>query len=438
MSYPLPQLSIRSKIVAGFAAVMVCTIGLGLFSIQRLDAVNANAQDIKDDYLPSTRVLGRLAQITERTRQNRASVLLATNDEQRARAAATMQDQRQLYAREREAYQHLIASGDEQRRVNAFDAAWQHYLEIDDIVTGLMAQGRHQEAVGVFRGDATKAMAAFRDALQADIDLNVRHGTEAADTGAELGQSAHRWILAVVVFAALLCAAVGWAVVRGISAPIGAMTAAMRRLAEGDTTVQIVGAGRGDEIGAMAKAVEVFRQSAIDRLRLESEQQEQADRATREKQLALVAMAENIEAETRTALEGIGSRSETMAATAEAMRASATRTGAAAESAAVAAAQALANAQTVASAAEQLTASIREIGGQVNQSNEVVGRAVSAGSETRAKIETLNEQVGTHRRGRRHDRGDRRARPTCWRSTPRSRRRAPAMPARASPWSPAR
>ena len=394
MSYPLPQLSIRSKIVAGFAAVMVCTIGLGLFSIQRLDAVNANAQDIKDDYLPSTRVLGRLAQITERMRQNRASVLLATNDEQRARAAATMQDQRQLYAREREAYQHLIASGDEQRRVNAFDAAWQHYLEIDDIVTGLMAQGRHQEAVGVFRGDATKAMAAFRDALQADIDLNVRHGTEAADTGAELGQSAHRWILAVVVFAALLCAAVGWAVVRGISAPIGAMTAAMRRLAEGDTTVQIVGAGRGDEIGAMAKAVEVFRQSAIDRLRLESEQQEQADRATREKQLALVAMAENIEAETRTALEGIGSRSETMAATAEAMRASATRTGAAAESAAVAAAQALANAQTVASAAEQLTASIREIGGQVNQSNEVVGRAVSAGGETRAKMETLNEQVG--------------------------------------------
>jgi chromosome segregation ATPase len=75
------------------------------------------------------------------------------------------------------------------------------------------------------------------------------------------------------------------------------------------------------------------------------------------------------------------------------MTASAGRTGNSAESAATASAQALANAQTVASAAEQLSASIREIGVQVNQSNAVVGRAVTAGNETRSTIEALNEQV---------------------------------------------
>jgi hypothetical protein len=63
------QLSIRSKIIAGFAAVLICTIGLGLFSTQRLDAVNGNAQDIKDHYLPGTRILGRLAQVSERVRR---------------------------------------------------------------------------------------------------------------------------------------------------------------------------------------------------------------------------------------------------------------------------------------------------------------------------------------------------------------------------------
>jgi methyl-accepting chemotaxis protein len=52
-----------------------------------------------------------------------------------------------------------------------------------------------------------------------------------------------------------------------------------------------------------------------------------------------------------------------------------------------------ANAQTVASAADQLSASIREIGGQVARSNEVVGRAVAAGRETGTTIETLNEEV---------------------------------------------
>ena len=53
----------------------------------------------------------------------------------------------------------------------------------------------------------------------------------------------------------------------------------------------------------------------------------------------------------------------------------------------------MANAQTVASAAEQLSASIHEIGGQVAQSTEMVGRAVTAGTETRTTIEALNEQV---------------------------------------------
>ncbi len=390
----LAQLSIRSKIIGGFAAVLICTIGLGLFATQRLQAVNANAQEIRDDYLPSTRVLGRLAQVSERLRQNRASVLLAITDAQRAQAATTLKEQVQTYAREREAYQHLISPGEEQPLVGAVDAAWKRYLETDDAVAKLEAQGKREEAVTLFRGDATNAMAAFREALQAAIDLNVRQGTQAADDGAELGASAHRWILVVLALAALLCVGIGWTIVRGISAPIGAMTAAMRRLAEGDTAVEIVGSARRDEIGAMAKAVEVFRQNAIERVRLEAEQKEQQERATQEKQIALVGMAEQIEAQTRDALEGIGSRSETMAATAEAMGASASRTGDAAQSAATAAGQALANAQTVASAAEQLTASIREIGGQVNQSNAVVSRAVAAGSETRQKMEALNEQVG--------------------------------------------
>ena len=82
-----------------------------------------------------------------------------------------------------------------------------------------------------------------------------------------------------------------------------------------------------------------------------------------------------------------------MAATADAMTASASRTGASAQNAAAAADHARANAQTVASAAEELAASIREIGSQVSQSTEVVGRAVTAGTEARGTIEALNQKV---------------------------------------------
>jgi methyl-accepting chemotaxis protein len=197
-----------------------------------------------------------------------------------------------------------------------------------------------------------------------------------------------------MILAALLCVCAGWTIVRAIAVPVGTMTAAMRRLAGGDTAVEIAGIGRGDEIGAMAGAVEVFKRNTIARARLEAEQKELEARAAQEKQAALIGMAEKIEEETGAALEGIGFRIATVAATAEEMSASAGRTGAAAKTAATAATRALANAQTVASAAEQLAASIREIGSQVHQSSAVVGRAVTAGSEARARIEALNERVG--------------------------------------------
>ena len=115
--------------------------------------------------------------------------------------------------------------------------------------------------------------------------------------------------------------------------------------------------------------------------------------AREEKRASLLRMADRVETDTGAALEHIRERTTAMTATADAMSASAARTGASAQTAADAAARALANAQTVAGAADQLSSSIREIGSRVSQSNEVVGRAVAAGAETRATIEALQQQV---------------------------------------------
>jgi methyl-accepting chemotaxis protein len=174
--------------------------------------------------------------------------------------------------------------------------------------------------------------------------------------------------------------------------PIVGMTNVMRRLAAGDQSVVLPARRGDDEIGRMAQAVEVFRSNAIERSRLQTEQQQERQ-AQEEKKAALLAMAATIEAETSTAVEQIRHRTDGMAVTAEEMSASATRTGVAAASAATASAQALATAQTVAGAAEQLSASIREISGQIAQSNAVVGRAVTAGGEARATITALTDRV---------------------------------------------
>jgi len=179
---------------------------------------------------------------------------------------------------------------------------------------------------------------------------------------------------------------------RVISRRLNGITAVMLRLAEGDQAVEVPTQSHADEIGAMARAVEVFKQHAIENLAADKRELEH-QQAQLDKAAALQGMAEKIEVETGTALGQIGQRTTAMAQTAAGMNASASRTGAAAQSASEAADQAVANAQTVASAAEQLSASIREISGQVSQSTTVVGRAVAAGSQARSTIEALNGKV---------------------------------------------
>lgn len=242
----------------------------------------------------------------------------------------------------------------------------------------------------------TRIQPLVKDQMQAALHAAALRGEDFArtrDATSGMIDGAVTTQKVVAVLALLLGVSVAWLVGRSIIRPVRGMTQAMVRLAEGETAVEIPSRDATDELGAMAKAVEVFRQNAIERVRLEAEQKAQAEQAAREKHAALVGMAETIETETTAAVEVIRTRTDAMATAAEEMSATASRTGASAENAAAASAQALATAQTVASAAEQLSVSIREIGAQVAQSTQVVGRAVAASDETRQSIEQLNRQV---------------------------------------------
>jgi methyl-accepting chemotaxis protein len=192
----------------------------------------------------------------------------------------------------------------------------------------------------------------------------------------------------------LVSLAVAWLVNRDIAGSLRRLKTSMEHLANGELATEVPGTERRDEVGQMASAVLVFKDNMVNAERLAADQQQEREHAEAAKHAALVEMAETIESEAKAALTAIGRRTSAVAEAANSMSASATRTGASAESAAGAAAQALATAQTVASAAEELTASIREIGGQVNQSSTVVGRAVEAGRNTRETISALNERVG--------------------------------------------
>jgi methyl-accepting chemotaxis protein len=390
MSHLFATISIRLKVILAFSLVLLCTIGLGVFAIQRLGGVNDVAAEIRENSLPSTRILGEFAYHTMRFRQLEATWIVSPDAAAKEQEASSMRRVGEQATKALQTFMPLVVEVQERQLADGITQQWLAYQAMD----GKLLTLAPAEAIAAYRGEMRTLFNKLQDVLQSEIAFNVKEANESADHGAALGQSAHTGILVVLGMMTALCIAIGFVMIRGISVPISAITRAMLRLAENDLSVEIYGTARGDEIGSMAKAVEVFKRNAIERGRLEVEQKAQEERATKEKQAMLVGMATKIETASAEALDAVGARTSTIAAAAEEMSASAGRTGVSAQGAASAAAQALANAQTVSSAAEELSASIREIGGQVSQSATVVGRAVTAGSETRATMETLNEQVG--------------------------------------------
>ena len=181
------------------------------------------------------------------------------------------------------------------------------------------------------------------------------------------------------------------AVSRGVAAPLNRMTRAMGRLAEGDTGVTIPAVGRRDEIGQMASAVQVFKDNAIEKQRLEQEQAAAAERTEAEKRQGILQMADQFERQVKAVVDGVSSSATEMQATAQQMTSTAEETSRQAGNVASASDQATANVQTVAATAEELSASISEIGRQVMQSAKIATNAVAEAEATNETMQGLAE-----------------------------------------------
>lgn len=200
--------------------------------------------------------------------------------------------------------------------------------------------------------------------------------------------------LEVVVSAFVLAASIGVAFLigRSIAGPVTSMTTAMTRLAGGDMSVSIPFQDSKDEIGDMARAVDIFKQNLI-----RADQLAAADKA---EQVAKEQRARRIESlvndfETKISrLAGVLSASAAeMESTAQTMSSTATQTDQQTSKVATAAEEATAGLQTVATAAEELTSSIQEINRQVAQSSQITEKAVNDARHTNTIVRALADDA---------------------------------------------
>ena len=178
---------------------------------------------------------------------------------------------------------------------------------------------------------------------------------------------------------------------RFIRRPIVDMTGAMKTLAAGDTTVAIPGVGRGDEVGAMAAAVQVFQRNMIEADELRAKQKDADARAAAEQRVVMNKMADEFESSVHGIVQMVSSASTQLQSTAQSMSSTADETSRQATSVAAASEQASTNVQTVASAAEELSSSISEISRQVSESTRITTQAVRETERTDAQIKGLSD-----------------------------------------------
>ncbi|HXZ00285.1 MAG TPA: HAMP domain-containing methyl-accepting chemotaxis protein [Stellaceae bacterium] len=230
--------------------------------------------------------------------------------------------------------------------------------------------------------DMQQGLAAARKSLVGEFnDVKTATTAQISETSTLQGGLALLALILGAVFAVLIG--------RSIARPVGGMTAAMRKLASGDASVEIPARNGEDEIAEMGEAVDVFKQNLISTQAHAAEKQaEQAKRDARQK--AIESHITAFERAVQQVLETVTAAAAQLRGTAEGVAKTAEHTTSQSGAVAAASEEASANVQTVAAATEEMASSIGEIGRQVQQSSEVAGKAVSEAAKTQATMQSLS------------------------------------------------
>ncbi|AWN45169.1 methyl-accepting chemotaxis protein [Methylobacterium terrae] len=269
----------------------------------------------------------------------------------------------------------------------------QAFEATDDVITKTFGSQQDQ-ALKVGRERVDPALAEARRALsaiEAGAEAKMR---QASGTAAAAGEDARVTTVALASAACALALVLAWLILqRGVAGPVVAMSRTMERLAAGDVAVAVEGTHRRDEVGRMARAVGVFKDSLIRSRALEEEAALARASTEEQRRAGMRQMADAFERAVGGIVGQVSASATELQATARTMTATAGRTADLSAGAASAAGEAAGNVVTVASAAEELGASVDEIGRQVDGSAALARAAVDEADRSGTLVQELSSAV---------------------------------------------
>jgi two-component system, OmpR family, sensor kinase len=256
--------SIRVRLSLVFLFLFLLVIVLGIEALRSLSYVNDASAQIRVRWLPSTRALGDLNNLTTDFPAAEATLLRRGSAGERATALQQMADLDHGIAAAQVAYRQIHHDASEDELYTRFESKWRDYRSI--VARGqALPVGTAGDADRLLQEQASKAAyGAASDLLAMLTDHNVASAREASDGSDRAYSRARSRIAVTILLAGLLVAGAMLHVTRSISAPLVDLAASMHRLAASETGIDVHGTRHHDEIGEMARAVVVFRNNAMD------------------------------------------------------------------------------------------------------------------------------------------------------------------------------
>ncbi|MFD1354108.1 methyl-accepting chemotaxis protein [Methylorubrum suomiense] len=383
--------SIGGQLGVCFALMVALVAGLGAFSLWQMRQVNEAARELRDHRLPITQVLGKIQVAVLRLRVNGGRLITADTPALRQEVAATIATRTRELAEMRQNFRALSPSPEAAALFSGFETRWQSYIALQGDAFALAQRGDIVGAQRIYNTTMSAGSNATLADLQKLIDANENEARLAGAAAQAAYDAANRYTLLFIGLGILLAGAAAFGLTLHVARPLRRMTATMKSLAEGDATVAIPASGRRDEIGAMAAAVQVFKDNLTRTRALEEETALARADAERQRKAATLAMADGFERAVGGVIGGLSAAATELQATAEQMTATAAQTAAQSGTVATAADEAASNVGTVAAAAEELGASVQEIGRQVDGSALLAQAAVGEAGQTAILVRDLSD-----------------------------------------------
>lgn len=287
-------------------------------------------------------------------------------------------------------YRQLPHDAEETRLGEQFQAQLQQWRQAYGQTLAMLAQGDAFGARENLGETDAQTYEAAAESLRKLTDMQIGLARVQFDGAMHAWNRASLTAGLVIVAGLAALALVTLVIGRSITTPIAAAIATMRTLARGDTSVAVTGTDRVDEIGDIARAVATFKDNAIERESLRTQQAEQASAASTERRQARIRMAEEFDDGVRDVLNSVADGATSLEQAARSLSQVSSQAQQEAQGVDKAARDTSGNTARVAAATEELSASIAAIAEQVAESNRIAALAAAEAASSNAIIADLS------------------------------------------------